>query len=209
MTKRLLTTTLLLASVLAISSAQGAFAATSASQTCTGTLGTMKQVITNGGNIAATIDTDTGALNLAFTPAFRITTNTNSSQNLELTALCNTTTIAQNAFSGDGNPGTTFISLTNNTVLPTVADVVDAQSASPTASLNPDVITYGVTPPSNIAGELVYTWDAVPKHWDAALTHKGNTDTSLTVPAAAPKANTYSFDDDPGSYQATVTLSFV
>lgn len=206
--KKLLLSTLL-GSVIAFGLSQGAFAATSASQTITGTLAAMKQVVTNGGNITATIDPDTGTLSATFNPGFTITTNTNSAENMTLTALCNTTTIAQNAFSGTGAPGATFITLTNNTVLPTVAAVTDAQSGSPTPASNADVITYGVTPPSNVVGQLVYTWDAVNIRWNAVLTHKGNTNTLLTVPAAAPKTNTFSFDDDPGSYQATVTLSFV
>jgi len=209
MNKLKLLSALLISGALAISASQGAFAATTASQTVTGTLGAMKQVVTNGGNIAAVIDPDTGTLSLAFTPGFTLTTNTNAAEPLTLTATCNTTTLVQNAFSGDGNPGTTFISLTNNTILPTVAAVTDAKSAAPTPANNADVIAYGVTPPTNIAGQLIYTWDAVNIRWNASLSHKGSTNTALTIPAATPKANTYSFDDDPGNYQATITLSFV
>lgn len=209
MKKMKLLSALLFVGAFALSASQGAHAATTASQTVTGTLDVCKQVITNGGNIASDIECDTGNLNTAFTPGFRLTTNTNSAQNLQLTALCNTTTIAQNAFFGTGVAGATFITLTNNTVLPTVASVTDAKSGAPTPANNPDVIVYGVTPPSNIAGQLVYTWDNPNQRWNAVLTHKGNTDTAVTVPAAAPKANTYSFDDDPGSYQATITLSYV
>ena len=209
MNKLKLLSAVLISGALAISASQGAFAATTASQTVTGTLAAMKQVVTNGGNISAVIDPDTGTLSLAFTPGFTLTTNTNASEPLTLTSTCNTTTIAQNAFSGTGVVGATFITLTNNTVLPTIAAVTDAQSGAPTPANNADAISYGVTPPTTIAGQLTYTWDAVNIRWNAALTHKGNTNTALNIPAAAPKANTYSFDDDPGNYQATITLSFV
>lgn len=209
MKKHLLLATLLLGGALLLCSAQVTYAATTASQTVTGTLAAMQQVVTNGGNITATIDPDTGTLSAAFTPGFTITTNTASSQPMTLTSTCNTTTVAQNAFFGNGSAGTTFIVLTNNTVLPTVAAVTDAKSGSPTPANNADVIVYGITPPSTIAGQLVYTWNNTNQNWDIALTHKGNTNTSVTVPAAAPKASTYSFDDDPGNYQATITLSFV
>lgn len=209
MKKIKLLSTLLFAGAFALGASQGAFAATSASQTCTGTLGTMKQVITNGGNIAATIDSDTGTLSAAFTPAFRITTNTNSSQSMLLSSTCNTSTVAQNAFFGDGDAGTTYIVLTNNTVLPTAAAVTDAKATTPVPANNGNVIVYGLTPVSDVECDLDYTWNNTNKNWDAALTNKGNTDTSLTVPAAAPKSLTYSYDDEPGSYQATITLSFV
>lgn len=99
--------------------------------------------------------------------------------------------------------------MTNNTTLPSVAAVNDAKSAVPVPANNPDTIAYTVTPPSNIAGQLAYTWNNGNQDWDVALTHQGNTNTAITVPAAAPRGNTYSFDDSPGNYQATITLSFV
>ncbi len=198
-----------MACIIAIASSQSAFAATTASQTVTGRLGASKQIITNGGNLNAVIDPDTGALSTAFTPGFRMTTNTNASQNVRMTSTCNTTTLVQNAFFGDGNTGTTFLVLTNNTVLPTVAAVTDAKAAVPVPATNTNVIAYAINKPADITTDLVYTWDNTNKYYNAALTNKGNTDTLLTVPAAAARPLTYSFDDEAGDYQATVTLSFV
>lgn len=208
MKNRILLSTLLLLSVIAIGT-QSVLAATTASQTITGTLGQRKQVVANGGNIAAIIDPDTGALSAAFTPAFRLTTNTNASQSVRMTSLCSATGGAQNAFFGDGNSTTTFIVLTNNTVLPTVADVNNAKGVTPVPANNPNVIVYAITKPADVPGDLVYTWDNPNQYYNAALTNKGNTDTLLTVPASTPRTDTYSFDDEPGSYQADVTLSFV
>lgn len=73
---------------------------------------------------------------------------------------------------------------------------------------NPNAIAYQVTTPSNIGGQLTYTWNNPGQYWDAALTHSGNTNTALTIPAGAPVSNTYSNDDEIGTYQAIVTLSF-
>lgn len=183
------------------------FAATTASQTVTGTLGAMKQVVTNGGNVAATIDTDTGNLGTAFTPAFRITTNTNASQALRMTSSINYDGGTEYAIFDKS--GVRYIILTNNTVLPNNLTILDIRAGSPTPANNPNAIAYPVTEPSDIGGQLTYTWDYTNKYWDANLTHKGNTDTSLTIPAGAPMSGTYSADDEPGPYQATITLSFV
>ena len=208
MNKVKLLTTLLFAGAFALGTAQGAFAATTASQTCTGTLGQMKKVVDFGGNIGSVINTDTGVLETTFNPTFRMTTNTSNATALILSSTCNTSTVAQNAFVGDGASNTTFLVLTNNTILPTVAAVNDAKAAVPVDTQNPNVIAYPITKPADIATQLAYTWNAAA-YYDASLTHSGNTDTALIVPAAAAKANTYSFDDGPGAYQATVTLSYV
>ncbi len=208
MKKRILLSTLLLASVIAIGS-QSAFAATSATQTITGTLAAMKQVITNGGTLTSVINPDTGNLTTALSPAFRITTNTSAAQNLDLTALCNTTTGNVTAFSDKGAPaGTKYIAVSNSTVLPLATAVADALSAAPTATANPNVIAYGVTGPTDTAGQLAFTWQTLTKKYTGNLTHKGNTDTTVNIPSGAAATNTYSFDDEVGSYLAAITLSF-
>lgn len=205
--KRVLLSAFLLTGVMAAGSLQGAFAADNASQTLTATLGTMKKVTTNGGTITSTIDPDTGNLQTAFSPGFRIETNTNSAQNLQLTSLLTYDSGTANAFYGDAT--TEYIILANQTVKPTLTAVNDIKAGSTDPANNPNAIAYTVTPPSNILGQLTYTWDNTNKRWNASLTHKGKTDTSLTIPAGAAATNTYSGDDEAGSYQATVTLSFV
>lgn len=208
MNKRFLLSALLVCSFTLMSNAY-ASAQTSGSAVITGNLCAMKQVCVDGGNKSTTIDPGTGALACALNPTFIITTNSSSSMNLTLSAMCNTTGSPVNALSGTGAAGATFISMTNNNTLPTVAAVSNAQSASPTAINNPNVIAYPVTPPSNISGQLAYTWDTTNKRYDAVLTHSGMTATSFVVPAGAPKPSTFSSDDQSGPYQATVTLSFV
>lgn len=205
---------MLLVGAIALSAQSGAFAACSptASQTITGTLSQCKCVTTDGGNIAANIDCD-GLLSAAFVPAFQIKTNSAAATNMYLEAKCNTLGgVLVNALSGTGATGGTFISLTNQTGasgIPAAAAVTDAQAAVPVPVTNTNVIAYGVNAPTSTAGILVYTWNVGTRRWDAVLTKKGTTNTALTVPAAAARPLTFSFDDEPGSYQAIVTLSFV
>lgn len=214
MTKIKLLSTLLFAGAFALNVHNGALAACSptASQTVTGTLAQCKCVQTDGGNISANIDCD-GVLSAAFVPAFQIKTNSASATNMYLEAKCNTLGgVLVNALSGTGATGGTFISLTNQTGasgIPTAAAVLDAQAPVPVPVTNTNVIAFGVNAPTTQAGILVYTWNAGTKRWDAVLTKKGTTNTALTVPAAAARPLTFSFDDEPGSYQAIVTLSFV
>lgn len=200
---------LLIICAIVLSSTQEAFAALSASQTVTGVVPTVKVVATNGGNIAAVIDPTTGTLSAALTPGFTLTTNTNAALPLTLSVTVNTSGGSLSGLFGTGATGSTFILLTNSTVLPTPAAVVDASSGAPTPASNANVIAYPVDAPADIPGQLVYTWDALNTRWNGSLTHKITTNTLLTIPASAPKANTFSIDDADGSYQATVTLSFV
>ena len=205
MKKNVLLSTLLITSVIALGSAQGAFAngQSSASQTVTGNLGSIKKIVPNGGNINATIDEVTGALSTPLTPGFRITTNTER-EVIYIKAECNTLGGFVNALSGTGATGSTYISLTNTGALPLPADVTDAQGAPASGATNPNVIAYGVNSP---AYPGVGTWNVGLKRWEA-VSIKGVTDTSLTIPGTA-KDNTFSIADVDGSYQAIITASFL
>lgn len=77
---------MLFASVLAFSLTSGAHAATSASQTLSGTLALVQSITTNGGTITSVIDPTTGNLNTTLNPGFTIKTNTHASQALTLKA---------------------------------------------------------------------------------------------------------------------------
>jgi hypothetical protein len=204
MKNKILISMLLLASIMAIETSKSALAAPTASQTLTATLALLKKVETNGGTTNSTIDPDTGDLVTAFTPGFRIQTNTNAAQTLDLSATCTGGTTKQSFFE---QGGTQYITLANTTVIPTDTEIDDAQAATPVDTQNPNVIAYPVTPPSNIPSDLVWGVFGSNK-WVATLTNKGKTDTSLTVPAGAARPNTYSGDDEVGSYVAIVTLAF-
>ncbi|MCI1272902.1 MAG: hypothetical protein LKG27_00510 [Clostridiaceae bacterium] len=205
MNKNLVITALSLVAIMSIGTMQPSKAATTASQIVTATLGTTKAVQTNGGTISSTID-DSGNLVTALSPSFLIITNTAASQAMTLQATANTTTGNVNAFSGNGT--TNYITLTNSTILPTAASVTNAQSASPVVTSNPNVITYQITNPTNSTGVITYTWNSTNSLWNIALTNKGNLAQTYTIPTGAAKSGTYSGDDEAGSYQATITLSF-
>lgn len=164
-------------------------------------------VTTNGGNITATIDPNTGALNTSFTPGFTMTTTTGSAQSLTYTATSNTQAGLQNAIFNIGT--TKYIILTNSTTLPAVSSVNDIKTGSPTAANNPNAIAYVINDPPTISGRLTVAYDTTNKLWNLVLTRNGNTNTSITVPAGVPLSNTYSNDDEVGTYQATITLSFI
>lgn len=192
-----------------LSFGQGAFAALFADQTVIATLAQRKSVITNGGNINVTIDPTTGTLSAALTPGFTLITNSSTLAPVALTSTINTSGGTQNAFFGDGTAGNTFLMITNSAALPTPGAVANASSGSPTPASNANVIVYPVNIPSDVPGQLVYVWDNLNQHWNGTLTHKGNTNTLLTIPAVAPRTNTFSIEDLDGAYQATIILSFV
>lgn len=196
---------IILASIIAFGTSRLAIAATSASQTITATLGINKKVVDNGGNLKARILPTSGNLDTALTPGFKITTNTSSALSLELGAFCDGDT-TQNAVYDRG--GSRLIILANTTVRPTDAAISNCKAALPTPSLNANAISYPITEPSNIAGQLTYVYNPAKALWDATLTHKGNTYTNLTIPAAAPLIGTFSEEDRDGYYLATVTLAF-
>ncbi len=185
-------------------------AATTASQTITGTLALSRSIVTNGGNLTSVIDPDTGNLNTALTPGFTIKCNSSASQSLTLKAtLTDQAGPLVNALYGDGTTNHIILANTAAGSIPTAAAIADIKAGSTDPANNSNAISYTVTTPSNIGGQLTYTWNNPGQYWDATLTHKGNTNTSLTVPIGLPAANTFSADDEVGSYQAVVTLSFV
>lgn len=160
-----------------------------------------------GGSTSAAINVDTGVLGGSFAPAFRINTNVIDDQSLALTATATTQSGPQNAIF---NVSTTkYIILTNTNVLPPVNSLGNIKTGSPTPASNPNAIAYVINDPVAVPGRLIVGYNSIGKYWDMAVSENGNTDTSITVPGGAPFTNTYSFHDEPGNYQATITLSFI
>lgn len=204
-----LLSTMLFASVLALSTCQGAHAALSASQTVSGTLALVQSVTTNGGTITSVIDPTTGNLNTTLNPGFTISTNSHASQAMTLKAtLTDSTGPGINALFGNGTVDNIILANTAAGSIPLHTAITDIKSGSPTPANNANAIAYQVTTPANIGGQLTYTWNNGGQYWDATLTHSGNTNTAFVIPSGAAVANTYSTDDEVGTYQAIVTLSF-
>ena len=199
---QILLSTILLASLVTTLSA---FAAPdSATQVCTGQLPVIRTVVNDGGNLTATIDPTVGSLSTPLTPAFKITVNTDNVQTLDLQATCEGAS-TQDAIYDRG--GTRYIILANSAVPPSNGAIADCKIGSPTAGANANAISWAVTEPTSTS-EIAYVYDNTIPGWKATLTHKNDTLTNLTIPAAAPFAGTFSLDDADGSYLAAVTLSF-
>ena len=206
MKKQILMSSLLLAFIMScLSGLNEAKAAPIASQTVTAVLGTVSSVESYGGNVSTTID-DTGSLTTPLDPGFKIVSNIGTTQALTLTATTTSTSGEVNAFSSSN--GNVYIALSNITTPPTSEAITNAQSDSPQAASNPNVICYAVTPPTNIEGQLEYSWNSSGNYYDVNLSHQGDTITQLVVPAASAKPNTFNGNDESGSYQAIVILSY-
>ena len=206
MKKQILMSSLLLAFIMScLSGLNEAKAAPIASQTVTAVLGTVSSVESYGGNVSTTID-ETGSLTTPLDPGFKIISNIGTTQALTLTATTMSTSGEVNAFSSSN--GNVYIALSNITTPPTSEAITNAQSDSPQAASNPNVICYAVTPPTNIEGQLEYSWNSSGNYYDVNLSHQGDTITQLVVPAASAKPNTFNGNDESGSYQAVVVLSY-
>lgn len=165
-----------------------------------------KCVTTNGGNVDATINCETGALSASFTPSFKMTVNNSRPKSLTLSATCQTQTGSTNAIFNIGT--TKYIILTNNNVLPPNTSITNINGGTPIAANNQNAIAYSINDPTTIPGRLSATYNTTNKNWQLTLTRQGSTTTTITIPANLPLNNTYSFDDEPGPYQSTITLTF-
>lgn len=204
--QKILMSSLLLAFIMScLSGLNEAKAAPIASQTVTAVLGTVSSVESYGGNVSTTID-ETGSLTTPLDPGFKIISNIGTTQALTLTATTTSTSGEVNAFSSSN--GNVYIALSNITTPPTSEAITNAQSESPQAASNPNVICYAVTPPTNIEGQLEYSWNSSGNYYDVNLSHQGDTITQLVVSAASAKPNTFNGNDESGSYQAIVILSY-
>lgn len=204
--QKILMSSLLLAFIMScLSGLNEAKAAPIASQTVTAVLGTVSSVESYGGNVSTTID-ETGSLTTPLNPGFKIVSNVGTTQALTLSATTTSTRGEVNAFSSSN--GNVYIALSNITTPPTSEAITNAQSESSQAASNPNVICYAVTPPTNIEGQLEYSWNSSGNYYDVSLTHQGDTITELVVPSSAAKPNTFNGNDESGSYQAVVVLSY-
>lgn len=165
----------------------------------------VKYVEADGGVISTTINTDTGAISNALTPAFEIGTNAPVQQTL---------TMSVNSLTSSGNVNSLFTSgsnryivFTNNTVVPSSTSVSNITGGSPAAASNPNAIAYLVNAPSTSSG-LSVAYSSTNRNWQFTTTSWGRFSTTLNIPISTPLSNTFSTNDEPGNYRATVTLSF-
>lgn len=159
-----------------------------------------------GGSTTSSINPDTGALNTSIAPSFCMIRNRNRNTYLTLSA-----TTAYNG--GTTNSifdisTTKYIILTHSTSLPELPSITNIKSGSPSAASNPNAIAYQINDPASVPSRLNVSYDSTDKNWDLTLRKKGPTSSSITIPAGSALSETYSDDDEEGSYTATITISF-
>lgn len=176
-----------------------------ATQTLQCTLGTYLDITpqTCGAVTTTTITPATGNLTAALVSKFKINLNTDS-QDLFLQG--KTTGVAGdvNALFRQGSQVYVVFSNTTSGKVPTAAAIADCKTASPTAKNNANAIAY---PIANVdidnGGSANY--DNSKNQYNVDV--NGGTTIATTTTGTTPYANTYSFQDNAGTYQAIMTLT--
>lgn len=176
-----------------------------ASQTLQATLGTYLDITaqTTGAVLTTTIAPDTGNLTAALISKFQVNLNTDSQQ-LYLQATTANSTGNVNALFQQGNQVYVVFSNTATGKLPTAAAITDCKSAAPTATNNANAIAYPIASVS-LSNTGTATYDATKNQYN--VTVNGGSTVARTTTGTAPYANTYSFADNAGTYQAIMTLT--
>lgn len=163
-------------------------------------------VQTSSGTLSANINVDTGIFNNAIQPVFKISSNKEDGKYLTQSWTCNTTGAVQNAIFTYNSR--TYVILTNANVPPDVSSISSIKTGSSTSSNNPNAIAYEINAPPGIADKMDVSFESGTNTWKLRLLKNNTNFTSQTIPVKAPLSGTFSLDDEPGIYQATVTLSF-
>lgn len=176
-----------------------------ASQTLQATLGTYLDItaLTSGAVTSAAIAPDTGNLATALVSKFQVNLNTDTQQ-LFLQATTNSSTGSANALFQQGTKVYVVFSNTATGKLPTTAAISDCKAAAPTAANNANAIAYPIASIAWTNGGIE-TYDATKNQYN--VTVKGGTTVATITSDTTPYANTYSFADNSGTYQAVMTLT--
>lgn len=176
-----------------------------ASQTLQATLGTYLDItpVTSGAVTTTTIAPDTGNLAAALVSKFQVNLNTDSQQ-LYLQATTAGAAGNVNALFQQGSQVYAVFSNTASGKLPTAAAITDCKAAAPTAANNANAIAYPIASVA-LTNSGTSTYDATKNQYN--VTVNGGTTVATTTTGTAPYANTYSFADNAGTYQAIMTLT--
>lgn len=176
-----------------------------ASQTLQCTLGTYTDItaVTSGAVTTTTIAPDTGNLAAALVSKFQINLNS-SGQQLYLQG--NTAGAAGNVNALFQQGANTYVVFSNTTSgkLPTAAAITDTKSAAPTAANNANAIAYPIASVA-LTNTGTSTYDATKNQYN--ITANAGSTIATTTTGTTPYTNTYSYDDNAGTYQAIMTLT--
>lgn len=175
-----------------------------ASQTLQATLAAYVdiQALTSGAVTTTTITPDTGNLAAALISKFQIRANANAPSLYLKAETASSTNPSEVAFFQQG--GSTYVILSNLTNKPTTAAIADCKLASPTPANNANAIVYPIA--SAVADNSgTITFDGTKNQYNVTA-NAGQTIVTTTT-GTTPIANTYSYLDTAGTYQAVLTLS--
>lgn len=168
------------------------------------TLGTYLDITpqTNGAVTTTTITPDTGNLTAALVSKFKINLNTDT-QDLYLQGKTTGTSGDVNALFKQGNQTYVVFSNTASGKVPIASAIADCKTASPTATNNANAIAYPIASVTlDNGGNVTYENSNQYK-----LDVNAGTTIATTTTGTTPYANTYSFQDNAGTYQAIMTLT--
>lgn len=176
-----------------------------ASQILQCTLGTYLDITpeASGAVTTTTIVPDTGNLTTALVSKFKINLNTDA-QDLYLQGTTAGATGNTNALFKQGSQIYVVFSNTTSGKLPTAAAIADCKSVSPTATSNANAIAYPIESVI-LDNNGSATYDDSKNQYSIDV--NGGTTIATTTTGTAPYANTYSFQDNAGTYQAIMTLT--
>lgn len=175
-----------------------------ASQTLQATLGTYLdiQALSSGAVTTTTIAPDTGALATALISKFQIQANANAPSLYLKATTASTTNPSEVAFFQQS--GTTYVILSNTTNMPLTSAIADCKLATPTLANNANAIAYPIAS-STATNSGTVTFDGTKNQYNVSA-NAGQTVVTTTT-GTTPLANTYSYLDTAGTYQAILTLS--
>lgn len=176
-----------------------------ASQILQCTLGTYLDITpqTSGAVTTTTITPDTGNLTAALVSKFKINLNTDS-QDLYLQGKTTGAAGDVNALFRQGSQVYVVFSNTASGKVPTAAAIADCKTATPTVTNNANAIAYPIASVVLDNGGSA-TYDNSKNQYNVDV--NGGTTIATTTTGTTPYANTYSFQDNAGTYQAIMTLT--
>lgn len=157
----------------------------------------------SGAVTTTTITPDTGNLTAALVSKFRINLNTDS-QELYLQGKTKSSGEDVNALFKQGDQTYIVFSNTTDGKQPTTAAIEDCKSAAPTAINNANAIAYPISSVS-LDNDGSATYNESQNQYTVNV--NGGTTIATTTTGTTPYANTYSFQDNAGTYQAIMTLT--
>lgn len=182
-------------------------AATTASQTITGTLNPFVTVKTvSNATTSVSINND-GTLSANLTPGFQFTSNNKNGATATISVKVGTSDGNQvDAIYGGSSASSGKIVLANITNLPTASAVRDALSNSTSAANNANAISYQITwNIDNTNNGRSPVFDATGNTISGnVLTKNGTSALTINVDKNLVGQNTFNEDDTAGSYQATI-----